>query len=106
MAAVYRFGGGSLAADENDLWATSSLNASQPGGRDPILVRLDRHRDRVIARYRIGRRAPPLAGSPDSHLRGQAGAVIVPLSGAALASGSLWVHSNAERQLYRIDPDA
>jgi hypothetical protein len=104
VAAVYGFGGGSLAADEGELWATSSLNASQPGGRDPILVRLDRRRDRVSARYRVGRRAPPLAASPDNYLRGSAGAVIVPLSGTALAAGSLWVHSNAEQRLYRIAP--
>jgi hypothetical protein len=104
VAAVYHFGGGSLAADERTLWATSSLNAGLPGGRDPILVRLDRHRDRVTARYRIGRRAPALAASPDSYLRGSAGDVIVPLSGLTLAAGSLWVHSNAERLLYRIAP--
>jgi hypothetical protein len=104
LLAVYRFGGGSIAADEHDLWATSSLNASQPGGREPIVVRLDRAGDRVVARYRVGRRAPALASSPDSYLRGSAGEVIVPLSGTALAAGSLWVHSNAERRLYRIAP--
>jgi hypothetical protein len=105
VAAVYRFGGGSLAADEDDLWATSSLDARWPEGRDPILVRLDRHDDRVIARYRIGRRAPPLTAAPDPYLRGSTGNVIVPLSGTTLTSGSLWVHSNAERRLYRINPE-
>jgi hypothetical protein len=98
VAAIYRFGGWDVAADVEELWATSSLlsNDDPRGGRDPILVRLDRRTDRVSGRFRVGRRAPPEGLSADSQ---------PVLGGIHLAYGSLWVAQHAERRLYRIDPE-
>jgi streptogramin lyase len=97
VAAIYKFGGYGITADENDLWATSSVLESdaERGGRDPILVRLDRRRDHVTGRYRVGRRAPPGVKQEE------AGIV---LGFPQLAYGSLWVAHNIERRLYRLDP--
>ena len=114
VTGVYRFGGGSLAADGADLWATSSLTTGEPEGTDPILVRLDRRTDRVVERLRVGRRArrtsAPYPLCPERTAAGaceHAGANVrsFALSGVAVAFGSVWVGQDVEGRLYRIAKD-
>jgi hypothetical protein len=103
--AIYRFGGGSLAFGGGRVWATNSTWAQPPQGRVPVLVELDARTDRVVGRFRVGRRDPGFASERHNVAAG-GGPIVVErvLSGAGLAAGSLWVHQNAERRLYRIDP--
>jgi hypothetical protein len=112
VTGIFRFGGGSLAADGDDLWATSSLHTGLPGGTSPVLVRLDRRADRVTGRFLVGRRArptsPPYPICPErlrdgacSHEQ-DATVRAFALSGIAVAFGSVWVGQNVEGRLYRI----
>jgi hypothetical protein len=112
VAAVYRFGGGWLAATAGELWATSSLNTAQAGGTDPILVRAARGPDRVIARYRVGRHAARLAVAPPFSIGMVPARMPVPgqvpfaLGPVAVAYDSVWVAQNVEGRIYRLHPPA
>lgn len=110
VAAVYRFGGGWLAATAAELWTTSSLNTAQAGGTDPVLVRVARGAERVIARYRVGHRAAPRA-TPVLYSVVMvparvpaAGQVAFALGPVAVAYGSVWVAQNVEGRIYRLHP--
>jgi hypothetical protein len=110
VSGIFRFGGGSLAIDGRELWATSSLHRGMPGGTDPLLIRLDRRADRVTGRFRVGRRATPTAApyplcpqrvhgacqAQNANVRAFA------LGGVTVAYGSVWVGQNIEGRLYRI----
>jgi hypothetical protein len=102
--AVYRFGGGALAGGGGRVWTTGGRWANEPAGRVPVLVEIDPRRHRVVARYRVGRDDPGFEGERTPAEADWPLAVQRALSGAGLADGSLWIHHNAERRLYRIDP--
>jgi outer membrane protein assembly factor BamB len=102
--AIYRFGGGSVAIGAGRVWATGGRWASTPAGRIPTLVEIDPRIERVVGRYRVGRRDPGFVGERTPQEVDWPFVVQRVLSGAGLADGSLWIHQNAERRLYRIDP--
>jgi outer membrane protein assembly factor BamB len=91
VIAVFRFGGGSMVARGDEVWATASLAPTDPEGREPVLARVDAGTNRLLARYRVGRSSPPVTGT-----------AIPVLSGLAVADGALWVGHNVERRLYRV----
>jgi hypothetical protein len=86
------------------VWSTGSGWANRPAGRIPVLVEIDPRSDRVVARYRVGRRDPGFSVERTPEEVDWPIVVQRVLSGIALVDGSLWLHQNAERRLYRIDP--
>ena len=102
--AIYQFGGGEITGGDGRVWTTGSGWADRPAGRVPVLVEIDPHSDRVLARFRVGRRDPGFTNERTPEEQDWPIVVQRVLSGIGLADGSLWLHQNAERRLYRIDP--
>jgi hypothetical protein len=110
LRGVYRFGGGSMAANSHDLWTTSAWTTRSRQGTDPILTRLDLHSDRVTGRYRVGRRATRTSMTYCARVRDyyeacqrpHPGLPALALGAVAVADGSLWLAQNVERRIYRL----